>query len=80
MTIRVRLETLGTSMVYDSGDYAGLLGKALSELVVHGRCLFADLSALALSRFADTPPDWRELVGWIPAARSIVEAAAGESR
>jgi sarcosine oxidase, subunit beta len=56
------------------------VGKALSELVVHGRCLFADLSALALSRFADTPPDWRELVGWIPSEHSIVEAAAGESR
>ena len=44
------------------------LGKAISELVIHGRCLFADLSALALSRFADTPPDWRERVGWISAA------------
>ncbi len=42
-------------------------GKAISELVLHGRCLFADLSALRLSRFADTPPDWREQAGWIPA-------------
>src|SRR6476469_6842826 len=30
MPYDVRLETLGTSMVYDSGDYAGLLGKALA--------------------------------------------------
>ena len=51
------------------------VGKALSELVIHGRCLFADLSALALSRFADTPPDWRERVGWISAAP--VEIATG---
>ncbi len=56
------------------------VGRALSELVVHGRCLFADLSALALSRFADTPPDWRELVGWIPAGPSAVEATAGGRR
>src|SRR3989475_4514961 len=40
-------------------------GKGISELVMHGRCLFADLSALALSRFADTPPDWRERPGWL---------------
>ncbi|MGH7318575.1 MAG: NAD(P)/FAD-dependent oxidoreductase, partial [Candidatus Rokuibacteriota bacterium] len=43
------------------------VGRAISELVVHGRCLFADLSPLRLSRFADTPPDWREQAGWIPA-------------
>jgi sarcosine oxidase subunit beta len=54
------------------------VGKALSELVIHGRCLFADLSALALSRFADTPPDWRERVGWISAAP--VEIATGGGR
>ena len=54
------------------------VGKALSELVIHGRCLFADLSALALSRFADTPPDWRERVGWISAAP--LEIATGGDR
>ena len=42
------------------------VGKGISELVVHGRCLFADLGALRLSRFADAPPDWRERLGWIP--------------
>jgi sarcosine oxidase subunit beta len=42
-------------------------GKAISELVVHGRCLFADLGALRLARFAGTPPDWRERLGWVPA-------------
>jgi sarcosine oxidase subunit beta len=43
------------------------VGKAISELVLHGRCLFADLSRLRLGRFADTPPDWRERQGWVPA-------------
>lgn len=49
-------------------------GKGISELVMHGRCLFADLSALSLARFADTPPDWRERQGWIPAASQAVAA------
>jgi sarcosine oxidase subunit beta len=40
-------------------------GKAISELCLHGRCLFADLSALRLDRFAGTPPDWRERLGWV---------------
>ena len=30
----------------------------------------------ALSRFADTPSDWRERAGWV-ATRPAVEAAAG---
>jgi sarcosine oxidase subunit beta len=51
-------------------------GKGISELVMHGRCLFADLSALALSRFADTPADWRERAGWIPTNASVAETAA----
>jgi sarcosine oxidase subunit beta len=54
-------------------------GKGISELAMHGRCLFADLSALALSRFADTPPDWRERVGWIPTNASVAAPAAGGS-
>jgi len=51
------------------------VGRAISELVQHGRCLFADLGALALGRFADTPPDWRERAGWV-ASGPVVEAAA----
>jgi sarcosine oxidase subunit beta len=43
------------------------VGKGISELVLHGRCLFADLSALRLDRLADTPPDWRAAQGWLPA-------------
>jgi hypothetical protein len=54
------------------------VGRAVSELVQHGRCLFADLGALALGRFADTPPDWREHAGWV--ARAAVGAIAGGCR
>jgi sarcosine oxidase subunit beta len=45
-------------------------GKAISELVLHGRCQFCDLSALRLSRFAETPPDWRARHGWLPSGVS----------
>src|SRR5262249_32274992 len=55
-------------------------GKAISEMVVHGRCLFADLPAIALGRFADTPSAWRERAGWIAAGSSIAEATAGGAR
>jgi len=52
-------------------------GKGLSELVMHGRCLFADLSALALGRFADTPADWRERAGWVAATAPMAGAVTG---
>jgi len=52
------------------------VGRAISELVQQGRCRFADLGALALSRFADTPREWRARAGWV-AARAAVGAAAG---
>ena len=51
-------------------------GRAISELVQHGRCSFADLGALALGRFADTPRDWRERAGWV-AMRPALETVAG---
>src|SRR5262249_54460521 len=34
-------------------------GRGVSDLVLHGKCQFADLSALSLARFADAPPDGR---------------------
>ena len=55
------------------------VGRAINELVVHGRCLFADLSALRLSRFADTPPDWRERLGWTPPRAAAVETALSDT-
>jgi sarcosine oxidase subunit beta len=56
-------------------------GKAISELVRYGKCGFTDLSSLRLDRFAETPPDWRERQGWVPAperAGAGVEVAGGQ--
>ena len=41
-------------------------GRAIMELVRHGRCLFADLTPLSLGRFKGLPADWRERQGWLP--------------
>lgn len=46
-------------------------GKAISELVLEGRCGFADLTALRLARFADLPSDWRARLGWVPVTEPI---------
>jgi sarcosine oxidase subunit beta len=55
-------------------------GKAISELVLHGQCRFADLTALRLARFAHTPPDWRSQLGWLPSRPSPdLETAAAQS-
>jgi sarcosine oxidase, subunit beta len=54
-------------------------GRAISELVQHGRCSFADLGALALSRFADTPRDWRERAGWVATGPELAMAAGGDA-
>ena len=53
-------------------------GRAISELVQHGRCTFADLGALALSRFAATPRDWRERAGWVATGPEVATAAGGD--
>ncbi len=50
------------------------VGRAISELVLHGRCLFADLGAVRLDRFADTPADWRERRGWVAAPERTLAA------
>jgi sarcosine oxidase subunit beta len=50
-------------------------GHAVRDLVLEGRCTFADLSKLSIARFADTPPDWREAKGWIPAGHEEALAA-----
>lgn len=39
-------------------------GRALAQLVLEGRCDFADLSQLRLSRFGNLPQDWRSRMGW----------------
>ena len=39
-------------------------GHAVRDLVVDGRCGFADLSSLTLARFTDLEEDWVERQGW----------------
>jgi sarcosine oxidase subunit beta len=41
-------------------------GRAIRDLVVEGSCTFADLSSLALSRFAALESDWPARQGWVP--------------
>jgi glycine/D-amino acid oxidase-like deaminating enzyme len=41
-------------------------GHAVRDLVLEGRCSFADIAKLSIGRFADLLEDWREAAGWIP--------------
>ena len=41
-------------------------GHAIRDLVIDGKCSFADIDILKLSRFAGLAPDWRERRGWMP--------------
>jgi glycine/D-amino acid oxidase-like deaminating enzyme len=43
-------------------------GRAIRDLVMSGRCGFADLSSLTLRRFAALQPDWPARQGWLPSA------------
>ena len=40
-------------------------GHAIRDLVIDGKCSFADISMLGLARFADLEPDWRQKRGWM---------------
>ncbi len=52
-------------------------GHAVRDLVIDGRCSFADLDKLSIKRFADTPPDWREALGWLPTGHEEARQALG---
>jgi sarcosine oxidase subunit beta len=41
-------------------------GRAIRDLVIDGRCSFADLEKLSIRRFAGIEDDWRETRGWVP--------------
>jgi sarcosine oxidase subunit beta len=43
-------------------------GHAIRDLVIDGRCSFADLTHYGLGRFAGTPADWAARKGWVPPA------------
>lgn len=40
-------------------------GRAVRDLVMDGRCGFAEIGKLSLARFAGLDPDWRRLQGWV---------------
>jgi sarcosine oxidase subunit beta len=40
-------------------------GRALRDLVIDGKCSFADIGKLSLARFAGLDPDWRRIQGWV---------------
>lgn len=42
------------------------VGHAVRDLVIEGRCTFADIDKYKLSRFAGFTPDWAEQRGWVP--------------
>ena len=41
-------------------------GHAIRDLVLDGKCSFADIDILKLSRFDGLEPDWRQKRGWLP--------------
>jgi sarcosine oxidase subunit beta len=41
-------------------------GHAIRDLVMDGKCSFADIDILKLSRFDNLESDWREKRGWMP--------------
>ncbi len=40
-------------------------GHAVRDLVMEGRCTFADIGKLSLDRFAGVPDNWRQEKGWV---------------
>ncbi len=40
-------------------------GRAVRDLVVEGRCGFAEIGKLSLRRFEGLDPAWRQRLGWV---------------
>jgi sarcosine oxidase subunit beta len=53
-------------------------GHAIRDLVIDGRCSFADLSIFALARFENLEPDWRALQGWLPLESQLASQLASQ--
>ncbi|WP_445679090.1 NAD(P)/FAD-dependent oxidoreductase [Radicibacter daui] len=51
-------------------------GHALRDLVLEGKCSFADLTHYRLSRFDGTPADWAERKGWAAPKAPLAATAA----
>jgi hypothetical protein len=56
-------KTKGEAKGQDKGAAVTIIG---GGLVIDGTCGSADLSSLALSRFAGLELDWTALQGWLP--------------
>ena len=52
-------------------------GHAVRDLVLEGRCTFADIDKLSLGRFADVTDDWREEKGWVATSHGEALALSG---
>jgi len=52
-------------------------GHAIADLVLEGRCTFADIDKLSIARFKDIPADWREQKGWVATTHGEAIAAMG---
>ena len=50
-------------------------GHAIRDLVLDGKCSFADLEKLSIKRFATLQEDWREANGWVPTTHEAALAA-----
>ena len=50
-------------------------GHAIRDLVIDGRCSFADIDKLSIKRFADLAEDWREAAGWVATTHDQARAA-----
>jgi sarcosine oxidase subunit beta len=50
-------------------------GHAVRDLVLDGRCGFANLANLSIARFANVSDDWREARGWRPTDHETARAA-----
>ncbi len=53
-------------------------GRAVQQLVMQGRCDFADLSTLGLSRFSGLEEDWAGMQGWRGAQERVMVKRAGK--
>jgi len=49
-------------------------GRAVRDLVLEGRCSFANLEKLSIRRFAGMAADWREANGWLPTTHAQARA------
>ncbi len=54
-------------------------GHAVRDLVLEGRCTFADLGKLTIKRFEGLPEDWREAKGWLATTHDQALAAIASS-